>query len=96
MKDFFTGYEAETGKAAIDKKLQKEKTTASAELITKLSHGPMRFSRVVEQLLEVYELRETDVKDVCVDLAKADKIENTWEEGNRKPRDDDLIKPKAN
>ena len=36
-------------------------------------------------------LRETNVKDICVDLAKAGKIENTWGGGNRKPRNDNLI-----
>jgi hypothetical protein len=39
-------------------------------------------------------LRETNVKDICVELAKADKIENTWGGGNRKPRDEDLIRLK--
>src|ERR1700676_4133369 len=38
--------------------------------------------------------RETNVKDVCVDLAKTGKIENTWGGGNRKPTDDDMIKLK--
>jgi hypothetical protein len=37
-------------------------------------------------------LRETNVKDICVDLAKADKIENTWGGGNRKPNDGSTIR----
>ena len=40
-------------------------------------------------------LRETDVKDICVNLAKAGEIENTWGSGNRKPRDENLIKLKG-
>jgi len=40
-------------------------------------------------------LRETNVKDICVALAKAGKIENTWEGGNRKPRDDTIIQLKT-
>ena len=39
-------------------------------------------------------LRETNVKDICVDLAKNGKIENTWGKGNRKPHDKDRIKLK--
>jgi hypothetical protein len=37
-------------------------------------------------------LRETNVKDICVNLAKAGKIDNSWGSGNRKPRDETLIK----
>jgi hypothetical protein len=37
-------------------------------------------------------LRETNVKDICVTLAKDGRIENTWGSGNRKPKDDTVIK----
>lgn len=40
-------------------------------------------------------LRETNVKDICVDLAKTGKIENSWGEDNRKPRDENIIKLKT-
>jgi hypothetical protein len=39
-------------------------------------------------------LRETNVKDICVELAATGKIERTWGGGNRKPSDDSLIKLK--
>jgi len=42
-------------------------------------------------LLQAYMLRETNVKDICVELAKAGRILNTWGGGNRKPREDHLI-----
>ena len=42
-------------------------------------------------VLEAYMLRETNVKDICADLARAGKIENTWGDGNHKPRDDTII-----
>jgi hypothetical protein len=54
--------------------------------------GPLKFSRVVAGLLQPFMLRETNVKDVCVDLAKAGRIENVWGGGNRKPRDEDTIR----
>jgi hypothetical protein len=37
-------------------------------------------------------LRETNVKDVCVELAKRGKIENSWGAGGRKPTDHAVIK----
>jgi len=37
-------------------------------------------------------LRETNVKDICVELAKAGVIETSWGGGARKPKDQDLIK----
>jgi hypothetical protein len=56
------------------------------------SSGPMQFPQVVVRLLQAYMLRETNVKDICVDLAKAGKIENSWGGGNRKPQDDTVIR----
>jgi hypothetical protein len=54
--------------------------------------GPLRFATVVVRLLQAFMLRETNVKDICVDLAKAGRIDDTWGGGNRKPRDADMIK----
>jgi three-Cys-motif partner protein len=54
--------------------------------------GPLKFSRVVAGLLQPFMLRETNVKDICVDHAKAGRIENVWGGGNRKPRDEDTIR----
>jgi hypothetical protein len=59
-------------------------------------NGPSHFSKVVVELLQAYMLRENNVKDICVDLAKAGKIENTWGGGGRKPRDENMIKLKTN
>ena len=51
----------------------------------------IKFKNVVSTALEAYMLRETNVKDICVDLAMSGKLENTWGSKPRKPRDDDLI-----
>jgi hypothetical protein len=56
---------------------------------------PDWFSAVLETLLQAYMLRGTNVKDICVDLAKAGKIENTWGNGVRKPQNDNMIKLKS-
>lgn len=91
--DLFADHEAGIQEATIDEIVDEQKGLASAELMEALPlHGPLHFSTVVVGLLQAYMLRETNVKDICVDLAKAGKIENTWGGGNRKPRDTDTIK----
>jgi len=93
--DMFAGYQAEVQEATIDEIVSEQKSLASSRLIEVLSqHGPLKFSRVVTGLLQPFMLRETNVKDICVDLAKTGKVENTWGGGNRKPTDDDMIKLK--
>jgi hypothetical protein len=58
------------------KRLRSMKLSANLMVAIPL-YGPSHFSSVVVGLLQAYMLRETNVKDICVDLAKASKIENT-------------------
>jgi three-Cys-motif partner protein len=91
--DLFPGHQADVQEATIDEIVAEQMTRASADLVATLQHcGPLPFSGVVVRMLQIYMLRETNVKDICVDLAKAGKIENTWGAGNRKPRDENMIK----
>ena len=77
---------------SIDEIVEEHKALASEDLFVLLKElGPISFSRVWALLLEPYMLRVTNVKDICVALAKAGKIKNSWGGGNRKPRDKDLI-----
>ena len=93
--DLFAGHQAQVQEATIDEIVDEQKALASADLIATLSlYGPLNFSSVVAGLLQAYMLRETNVKDICVDLVKAGTIENTWGGGNRKPHDENLIKLK--
>ena len=79
--------------ATIDDIVEEQKDLAKAVLTAMLRQsGPQQFSRVVVTLLQAHMLRETDTKDICVDLADAGTIENTWGGGRRKPRDSDLIR----
>jgi three-Cys-motif partner protein len=96
--DLFAGHHAEVQEATIDEIVDEQKALlASAELMAILTlHGQLCFSSVVVRLLQAYMLRETNIKDICVDLAKAGKIENTWGVGSRKPRDENMIKLKSN
>jgi hypothetical protein len=92
--DMFASHQAKVQEASIDEIVEEQMALASTELIAALAKdGPCLFSNVLVSLLQTYMLRETNVKDICVDLAKARKIENTWGGGNRKPRDPCLIKP---
>ena len=70
-----------------------QKAAASAHLLDILSEeSSLEFTSIVLRLLRRYPLRETNVKDVCVALARMGKIENSWGGGNRKPKDGDNIK----
>lgn len=91
--DLFAGYHAEVQESTIDELVQEQKVLAVTELKATLSQiAPCRFSAVVAKVLQTYMLRETDVKNICVELAKVGIIENTWGTGNRKPKDDSIIR----
>ena len=94
--DMFAGHQATVQEATIDEIVEEQMAAASADLMAALTkNGPRLFSSVLVALLQAYMLRETKVKDICVNLTKAGKIENTWGSGNRKPRDENLIKLRA-
>lgn len=96
IADLFAAQQAEAQEATIEQIVEEQKKRASAELTNMLAlEGPLQFSKVVARLLQPYMLRETNVKDICVDLAKEGTIESTWGSGNRKPHDSDLIKLRA-
>jgi three-Cys-motif partner protein len=92
IADMFADHQAELQETTIDEIVSEQKSLAATRLVQNLAQsGPLKFSSVVSGLLEAFMLRETNVKDICVELAKANKIENTWGGGNRKPRDNDVI-----
>lgn len=91
--DLFAGHQADVQEATIDEIVKEQKVLASDYLMAILPrHVSLSFSKVVVLLLQAYMLRETNVKDICVELAVAGRIENTWGGGNRKPRDEILIR----
>jgi three-Cys-motif partner protein len=93
MGDLFSGHHAQIQETTIDQIVEEQKALASPDLLaTVWVNGPLRFSVLVARLLQTYMLRETNIKDICVALAKAGRIENTWGGGNRKPRDESIIK----
>jgi hypothetical protein len=94
MGGLFPGHEADVQEAGIDEIVAAQKVLASAELIGHLKRGPSNFADVVDKLLQPFVLRETNVKDICVELARTGRLENTWGGGNRKPQDSDVIRLK--
>ena len=59
-----------------------------------MSENRLRFESLAAETMEKFMVRETDVKDLCVDLAKRGKIEATWKlRGSKfqKPDQNDLL-----
>jgi len=93
--DLFSGLDADIQETTIEEIVEEQKALASHDILSILREdGPMSFSETWEVLLQAYMLRVTNVKDICVDLAKIGKIEHTWSSGNRKPNDQDTIRLK--
>jgi hypothetical protein len=91
-QDMFASHTAEIHEATIDEIVAEQKELALNRLTEILeTHSPIRFSTVVAGLLQAYMLRETNIKDLCVELARVGRIENTWGMGNKKPRDENFI-----
>jgi hypothetical protein len=93
--DLFPCYHADVQEASIDSIISEQKKLASDNLLIILQQGPLPFSKVVIRLLKAYMLRETNVKDICVELAATGRIERTWSGGNRKPSESNLIRLKS-
>jgi hypothetical protein len=94
--DLFSGLDADIQETTIDEIVEEQKRLASHELFEILREfGPLSFSEVWEILLQAYVLRVTNIKDICVDLAKTGEIEQTWSGSIRKPRDQDTIRLKV-
>jgi three-Cys-motif partner protein len=93
--DLFSGLDADIQETTIDEIVEEQKTLASQEVLNILREfGPISFSGLWEIILQAYMLRVTNVKDICVDLAKTGAIEQPWGGGTRKPRDQDAIRLK--
>lgn len=93
--DLFSGLDANVQETTIDEIVEEQKTLASDDILNILHEfGPIPFAGLWEMILQAYMLRVTNVKDICVDLAKRGAIERPWSSGTRKPRDQDAIKLK--
>ncbi len=96
LPDLFAGLHADIQETTIDDIVEEQKALAAKYLLLQLQDFALEFSLIWPMLLRAYTLRVTDIKDICVDLARVGTIENTWGGGNRKPRDEDVIRLKKN
>jgi hypothetical protein len=92
--DMFAEHDADQKEASIDDIVAEQKILAKDHLKILLTNGTnMRFTEAVDILLQMFMLRETNVKDICVELTGEGKLQNTW--GNRvmKPSDQTILQP---
>jgi three-Cys-motif partner protein len=91
--DLFAGHQAQVQEETIDEIVGEQEALASTALLSLLAQREqVSFSDVLVSLLQSHMLRETNIKDICVRLARDGRIENTWGTGNRKPRGDTPIR----
>ena len=92
MDDLFASHQVESNESTINDIVDEQKRLASNDLLVLLkTHPKLTFRKIVSVILLPFMLRETDVKNICVDLALSGKLENTWGPKPRKPRDNDII-----
>ena len=86
MNDLFT----DESPSEIADIVARQVNLARADVIARHGEEATSFSRLASDLMQTFLLRETNVKDICVQLAKAGLIEVSWE--GRKPQEADLIR----
>jgi three-Cys-motif partner protein len=91
--DMFAGIDAEVRTKGVDELVADEKAKAETLILQLLAEnsGEASFASLWFAVLQQFVLRVPNVKDVCVALAKAGRIKNTWGKGNAKPKDETLI-----
>lgn len=90
--ELFAEFDADRRAASIDEIVTYQKRLGRVRLLQMLSEaGQVPFMHAVDVLMQEFMLRETNVKDVCVELAREGRIENSWGGGVRKPNDQTQI-----
>jgi three-Cys-motif partner protein len=90
--DLFADHQANVRAASIDDIVNEQMALAREHLLQLLAkEGSQLFTNVVDRLLEPFMLRETNVKNLCADLAREGSIHRTWGAGKRKPSGNSTI-----
>ncbi len=91
IDDLFSDHDG-TGDTSIESMIESRKALAKEWIIGFLEdhQGDVQFEDICAEILQVFMLRETNVKDVCVSLEKDGSIEKTWK--GRKPKSEDAIR----
>jgi three-Cys-motif partner protein len=88
IAEMFPEFEADNREASIDEIVTEQKQLAKERLLEMLSSGESRpFTDIADGLMQAFMLREPNIKDLCVELAREGKIKNSWGDGSRKPND---------
>jgi len=92
MVDMFADSDADHQEASVDELVAQQKELAAERLLKMLQEDrSVPFTDIVDACLQAFMLREANIKDVCIELAREHKIENTWGSGGRKPNDQTRI-----
>jgi len=95
-RDLFAHHEADVREASVDEQVKADMGRAAPLVLEMVGRaGSLSFAQVAAKLMENFMLRETNVKDILLELARDNKIENTWGRGNRKPGGNDIIRFKT-
>lgn len=95
IADLFAKHEAQVQAATVGDDAASEMTKAAPKVLDLLRAGPLRFAAIAGIVMEFYRLRETNVKDLAVQLAREGKIEDTWSaSGKKKPDEATVIRVK--
>lgn len=95
--DMFAGEHIDAQGDTVDDIVERQKAEAGCvalDLIRANADG-MPFEELADLILQRFMLRETNVKDVCLDLGKKGLIERTWGSGVQKPKDGVVIRAVA-
>lgn len=94
-KDLFADHEAKMQEASVQETAEADMLRAEPVVLEMLRHAQsLKFLNIASRIMQEFMLRESYVKDLLVKLARDDKIENTWGDGQRKPQEGDEIKLK--
>jgi three-Cys-motif partner protein len=94
--DLFAGHEADVQEENIEDLVAEQMTRARDMTMSILAErGSITFDALAVTLMEAFMLRETNIKEICVELAKAGTIVDTWGGGNHRPKGNNLIKLQA-
>lgn len=97
IPDLFSEFSVDNQEAEFEKIIAEQRLLAANELLMTLRlKGPMLFTDVVSDLLQTYMIRETDVKNICLDLDRDGKIQNTWGKRPNKPKENNIIELASN
>lgn len=93
MEDLFATAEAEKKQDTFDEIIRDQMDLAAEDLVTTIKEfGPVSFKQAVVNLQQAYMLRETNIKDICCELADARVLEPNWIVGRvKKPQDDTML-----